>query len=61
MGRALRPGDRLRELRRERGLRLGDVATRAGLSVPDLSQIERGRRSPSLDALLQGVEPRGPR
>ena len=62
--------ERLRELRQERHLRLKDVADQAGISVPYLSDLERGRTNPSLDTLqtlakaygltvhdvLQGVE-----
>lgn len=43
--------ERLRELRSERGLRLKDVAETAGISVPYLSDLERGRTNPSLDTL----------
>ena len=43
--------ERLRELRSERGLRLKDVCELARLSVPYLSDLERGRTNPSLDTL----------
>ncbi len=43
--------ERLRELRSERGLRLKDVAALAEISVPYLSDLERGRTNPSLDTL----------
>lgn len=43
--------ERLRELRNERGLRLKDVAKVAKISVPYLSDLERGRTNPSLDTL----------
>ncbi|MBC7647274.1 MAG: helix-turn-helix transcriptional regulator [Pseudopedobacter sp.] len=43
--------ERLRELRTERGLRLKDVALDADISVPYLSDLERGRTNPSLDTL----------
>ena len=43
--------ERLRELRSERGLRLKDVAETAGISVPYLSDLERGRTNPSLETL----------
>ncbi|WP_034345548.1 helix-turn-helix domain-containing protein [Deinococcus misasensis] len=43
--------ERLRELRAERNLRLKDVAAIAGISVPYLSDLERGRTNPSLDTL----------
>ncbi len=43
--------ERLRELRSERGLRLKDVAQTAAISVPYLSDLERGRTNPSLETL----------
>lgn len=43
--------ERLRELRTERGLRLRDIAGQAGISVPYLSDLERGRTTPSLETL----------
>ncbi|WP_216327773.1 helix-turn-helix domain-containing protein [Deinococcus aestuarii] len=43
--------ERLRELRSERGLRLKDIAENAGISVPYLSDLERGRTNPSLETL----------
>lgn len=43
--------ERLRELRNERGLRLKDIAVVAGISVPYLSDLERGRTNPSLETL----------
>ena len=43
--------ERLRELRSERGLRLKDVAETTGISVPYLSDLERGRTNPSLETL----------
>lgn len=43
--------ERLRELRNERGLRLKDVCDRANISVPYLSDLERGRTNPSLETL----------
>ena len=62
--------ERLRELRSERKLRLKDVSQVAEISVPYLSDLERGRTNPSLETLqtlaaaygisvhdlLQGVE-----
>ncbi len=44
-------GRRIRTLRRQRGLTLHTVATRAGLSTGLLSQIESGSVSPSLASL----------
>jgi transcriptional regulator with XRE-family HTH domain len=43
--------ERLRELRQERGLRLKDVSETAAISIPYLSDLERGRTNPSLDTL----------
>lgn len=43
--------ERLRELRHERQLKLKAVAQASGISVPYLSDIERGRTNPSLDTL----------
>jgi transcriptional regulator with XRE-family HTH domain len=41
----------LRDLRTAKGLTQEEVAFRAGMSVPYLSDIERGRSSPSLSML----------
>ncbi len=63
-------GERLRSLRREKGLKLAVVANRSGVSLAYVSEVERGRKLPSLDVLsrlagalemsvsdvLQGVE-----
>ena len=46
--------ERLRTLRQAAGLRLKDVAPSCGLSVPYLSDLERGRTQPSLNA-LEGI------
>jgi transcriptional regulator with XRE-family HTH domain len=43
--------ERLRELRTQNGKRLKDVADAAGISVPYLSDLERGRTNPSMDTL----------
>lgn len=43
--------ERLRELRTERGLKLRDIAGQAGISVPYLSDLERGRTAPSLETV----------
>lgn len=48
----VRLGARLRELRRERGWRLEDLAERTNLSRPYLSRLEGGERQPSLGALF---------
>jgi XRE family transcriptional regulator, regulator of sulfur utilization len=43
--------ERLRELRQERGQRLKDVSEIADISIPYLSDLERGRTNPSLETL----------
>ncbi|WP_129338084.1 helix-turn-helix domain-containing protein [Cellulomonas endophytica] len=44
-------GQRLRDARRDAGLRLVDVAARAGVSPQYLSEVERGRKEASSDVL----------
>ena len=44
-------GNVLREWRTAQGLRLSDVAERAGVSVQYLSEVERGRKEPSSEVL----------
>jgi DNA-binding XRE family transcriptional regulator len=44
-------GDRLRELRQERGMSMRGLARASGLSTNALSMIERGRTSPSVSTL----------
>lgn len=44
-------GERLRRLRHERGERLADTATRAGVSPQYLSEIERGLKEPSSEMI----------
>jgi transcriptional regulator with XRE-family HTH domain len=46
-------GRRLRALRKERGLRLADVAGAAGISISWLNDMEHDRNSPSLDTLVR--------
>ncbi len=48
-------GRRVRELRRERGLLLKDMAAHLGVSVAYLSALERGERGKPTWTLLQGV------
>jgi transcriptional regulator with XRE-family HTH domain len=45
-------GDRLRNLRRERGLRLVDLAKMTDLSVSFISQVERGLTNPGMRSLI---------
>jgi transcriptional regulator with XRE-family HTH domain len=44
-------GQRLRGRRAKFGLTLAQVAERSGLSLPYVSNLERGRGNPTLDAL----------
>ena len=44
-------GDRIRQVRKERGLTLKDIGRRTGLSVSLLSQIERAESSASISSL----------
>ena len=46
-------GDFIRELRRNARISLRELAQRAGVSNPYLSQIERGLRKPSAEVLQQ--------
>jgi transcriptional regulator with XRE-family HTH domain len=43
--------DRIRTRRLELGLTLAEVAERAGLSLPYVANLERGRGNPTVDAL----------
>lgn len=44
-------GDRIRELRQERGFSVRQLAQRAGVSIGLISQVERGINDPSLQTL----------
>ena len=46
-------GQRLRDIRAERGLSIRDLAKKSGLNVNTLSMIENGKTSPSLETLQQ--------
>ena len=46
-------GDRLAALRHDLGLTLGELAKRTGVSVSNLSKIERGEVSPSFDVIMR--------
>ena len=64
-------GARLRELRKEKGLKLAALANKSGVSLAYVSEVERGKKLPSLEVLdrlagalglsvlnvLDGVEP----
>ncbi len=43
--------DRIRVLRKEKGLTLKQLASASGLSLPFLSEVERGESNPSLESL----------
>jgi transcriptional regulator with XRE-family HTH domain len=45
-------GPRLRALRTQRSLTLGDVSAASGISVSTLSRLESGQRRPNLEILL---------
>jgi transcriptional regulator with XRE-family HTH domain len=48
-------GERVRQLRRERGLMLKDMASHLGVSSAYLSALERGERGKPTWTLIQGV------
>lgn len=52
-------GPRLRAARQARGWTLGDLASRAGMSVSTLSRLESGKRQASLELLLPLVRQLG--
>lgn len=45
-------GERLRQVRKRRGLTQEDLASRAGLAGPYISDMERGLKVPSLTTIL---------
>ncbi|NED85518.1 helix-turn-helix transcriptional regulator, partial [Streptomyces sp. SID11233] len=45
-------GERLRGLRKERGMTLAALSAGTGISVSTLSRLEAGRRRPTLELLL---------
>ncbi|RIJ76659.1 helix-turn-helix domain-containing protein [Nakamurella silvestris] len=52
-------GSRVRELRRGRGLSLSELARQAGLGKGTLSELESGRRNPTLETLYALSAPLG--
>lgn len=44
-------GKKIKRMRKSKGLTLNDIATKTGLDISTISNIESGRRDPSLDAL----------
>jgi len=59
--RAERIGARVRQHREARGWSLADVASRAGMHVPNLSRLESGKHVPSLETLERVAEALGVR
>ncbi|MFE9775775.1 helix-turn-helix domain-containing protein [Streptomyces sp. NPDC005931] len=51
MGLADQVGHRLRELRRDRGVSLSELARRSAIGKGTLSELESGRRNPTLETL----------
>jgi XRE family transcriptional regulator, regulator of sulfur utilization len=49
---AVAVGEQVRALRRERGLSMDEVARRSGLGKGTLSELETGRRNPTLETLF---------
>ena len=49
-------GDRIRELRKERGWSQGDLALMIGSDPHQLSRYENGRTTPSADAIVKVAE-----
>src|SRR5215203_5035446 len=45
-------GPRLRALRQQRGVTLGELSASTGISVSTLSRLESGQRRPTLELLL---------
>ena len=56
-------GERIRTVRKRRGMTQEQLAEAANLSVPYISHLERGFKRPSLETLvrLAGVAPARPR
>jgi DNA-binding XRE family transcriptional regulator len=46
-------GERVRSERRARKWTLADLGSRTGIKVPNLSRLEKGKHSPSLDTLMK--------
>ena len=46
-------GNRIRELRAERGLTLANLANNTGLAVSTISQYETGKRNPKLETWIK--------
>ncbi len=50
------PGETIRELRREQGLTLRELADRSGVSDSGVSRWENGERVPNVDAFVRIIE-----
>ena len=49
----IRIGSKIRNIRKDNGLKLGELADRSGISIAMLSKIENGRVIPTLPSLIQ--------
>jgi transcriptional regulator with XRE-family HTH domain len=52
----IRIGNKIRLVRRERGLTLADLARKTGVSVSQISEMERGLKSPTVGVLIKLAE-----
>jgi DNA-binding XRE family transcriptional regulator len=52
-------GERVRQERRARKWTLADLSRRTGIKVPNLSRLENGKHSPSLDTLIKVADAMG--
>jgi hypothetical protein len=52
-------GQRVRRERRARKWTLADLSSRTGIKVPNLSRLENGKHSPSLDTLIKVADAMG--
>lgn len=52
-------GERVRQERRARRWTLADLGCRTGIKVPNLSRLEKGKHSPSLDTLMKVADAMG--
>ena len=52
-------GERVRQERRARKWTLADLGSRTGIKAPNLSRLEKGKHSPSLDTLMKVADAMG--
>jgi DNA-binding XRE family transcriptional regulator len=52
-------GERVRQERRARKWTLADLGSRTGIMAPNLSRLEKGKHSPSLDTLMKVADAMG--